>query len=181
MVLQVLKRASPRPTATPAVGRSALALTLEHSTTTTAGPATTTRTPARPAISLGTVLRTGAVARVLVAVGKVVISAIARGPLGASDDFAPLTPGPIILWTILGAAIGAAGWRLIVNKKVNSGALLDKLVPTVLVLSLIPDMALLATDSLPAQTTAGVLALMVMHVLTAVIVVTAYRRSMPAT
>ncbi len=112
----------------------------------------------------------------LVAVGKVVISAIARGPLGASDDFAPLTPGPIILWTILGATIGAAGWRLIVNKKANSGALLDKLVPTVLVLSL-----MLATDSLPAQTTADVLALMVMHVLTAVIVVTAYRRSMPAT
>ncbi len=117
----------------------------------------------------------------LAAVVNVVISAIARGPLGASDDFAPLTPGPIILWTILGATIGAAGWRLIVNKKANSGALLDKLVPTVLVLSLIPDMALLATDSLPAQTTAGVLALMVMHVLTAVIVVTAYRRSMPVT
>ncbi len=33
---------------------------------------------------------------------------------------------------------------------------------------------------MPGQTTAGVLALMVMHVLTTLIVVTGYRRSMPA-
>ncbi len=33
---------------------------------------------------------------------------------------------------------------------------------------------------MPGQSTAGVLALMVMHVLTAVIAVTAYRKAMPA-
>ncbi len=66
------------------------------------------------------------------------------------------------------------------NTKANSRALLTKLVPTVLALSFLPDLALLATGTMPGQTTAGVLALMVMHVLTAVIVVTAYRRSMPA-
>jgi hypothetical protein len=76
---------------------------------------------------------------------------------------------------------GAAGWRLMANKNARSGALLNKLVPTVLVLSLIPDVALLVTDSMAGQTTAGVLSLMVMHVLTAVIVVTAYRRAMPTT
>ena len=108
------------------------------------------------------------------------VSAVARGPFGASDDFAPLTPGPIVMWTILGAIIGAIGWRLIVTKKDDSRALLNRLVPTVLVLSLIPDVALLVTDSMAGQTTAGVLALMVMHVLTAAIVVTGYRRSMPA-
>jgi hypothetical protein len=150
--------------------------------TTTATPATTadTRTPARPGISVGTALKTGAVAGVAAAVVNVVVSAIARGPLNASDQFAPLTPGPIIMWTILGAIIGAAGWRLVVNRSARSRALLNQLVPTVLVLSLIPDVALLATDSMPGQTTAGVLALMVMHVLTTLIVVTGYRRSMPA-
>ena len=77
-------------------------------------------------------------------------------------------------------ALGAVGWRLIVNTSAHSRALLSTLVPTVLVLSLIPDVALLATDSVAGQTTGGVVALMVMHVVTAVIAVTAYRKVMPA-
>jgi len=141
----------------------------------------TTSTPTRhSAVSLGPALRTGVAAGAIAAVTNVVISVIARGPLGASDDFVPLTPGPIVMWTILGAIIGAVGWRLIVNTSTNSRALLNTLVPTVLVLSLIPDVALLATDSTPGQTTAGVVALMIMHVVTAVIAVTAYRKAMPA-
>ena len=116
----------------------------------------------------------------IAAITNVVISVIARGPLGASDDFVPLTLGPIVMWTILGAIIGAVGWRLIVNTSAHSRALLNALVPTILVLSLIPDVALLATDSTAGQTTAGVVALMVMHVVTAVIAVTAYRKAMPA-
>ncbi len=131
-------------------------------------------------VTTGTALKTGAVAGVLAAIVNVAVSAIARGPFDASDDFVPLTPGPIVLWTIVGAIIGALGWRLIVTKKANSRALLAKLVPTVLVLSFLPDLALLATDTMPGQTTAGVLALMVMHVLTAVIVVTGFRKAMPA-
>ena len=143
---------------------------------------TSTSAPTRrSAVSLGTALRTGAVAGVIAAVTNVVISVIARGPVGASDDFVPLTPGPVVMWTIIGAIIGAVGWRLIVNTSTHSRALLSTLVPTVLVLSLIPDVALLATDSVPGQTTAGVVALMVMHVVTAVIAVTAYRTAMPTT
>jgi len=134
----------------------------------------------RSAVSLGTALRTGAVAGVIAAVANIVISVIARGPLGESDDFVPLTPGPIIMWTIIGAIIGAIGWRLIVNRSARSRTLLNGLVPIVLVLSFIPDVALLATDSTPGQTTGGVVALMVLHVVTAVIAVTAYRRAMPA-
>lgn len=147
---------------------------------TTSTPMSTSAPTRRSAVSLGTALRTGAVAGVIAGVTNVVISAIARGPLGASDDFVPLTPGPVVMWTILGAIIGAVGWRLIVNTSTRSRALLTTLVPTVLVLSLIPDVALLATDSVAGQTTAGVVALMVMHVVTAVIAVTAYRKVMPA-
>jgi hypothetical protein len=134
----------------------------------------------RSTVSLGTALRAGAVAGVIATVANVVISAIARGPLDARDDFIPLTPGPIVMWTILGAILGAVGWRLIVNTSARSRALLNTLVPTVLVLSLIPDVALLATDSTAGQTTAGVVALMVMHVVTAAIAVTAYGKAMPA-
>ena len=142
--------------------------------------ASTSAPTRRSAASLGTALRTGAVAGVTAAVTNVALSAIARGPLGASDDFVPLTPGPIVMWTTLGAIVGAVGWRLIVNTSARSRALLNTLVPTVLVLSLIPDVALLATDSVAGQTTGGVVALMAMHVVTAAIVVTAYRRVMPA-
>ena len=145
----------------------------------TASP-TATRSTTRPAYAVSTALKTGAVAGLAAAVLNVLVSAIARGPFGASDDFAPLTPGPIVMWSVLGAIVGAVGWRLIVNKKADSQALLSKLVPTVLVLSFIPDVALLASDSMAGQTNAGVVALMIMHVLTAAIVVTGYRRSMPA-
>jgi hypothetical protein len=142
---------------------------------------TSTSAPTRrSAVGLGTALRTGAVAGVIAAVTNVAISAIARGPLGASGDFVPLTPGPVVMWTIIGAIVGAVGWRLIVNRSARSRALLTTLVPTVLVLSLIPDVALLATESTAGQTTAGVVALMAMHVVTAVIAVTAYHKAMPA-
>ena len=143
--------------------------------------ATAARSTTRPTYTVGTALKTGAVAGVAAAVLNVVVSAVARGAFDASDEFAPLTPGPIVMWTILGAIIGAAGWRAIVNKKADSAALLNKLVPTVLVLSLLPDVALLASgDAMAGQSTGAVVALMVMHVLTAAIVVTGYRRTMPA-
>ena len=147
--------------------------------TTTTSPATGSPDVARPTVSVRSALGTGAVAGIAAAVVNVVISAIARGPFDASDDFAPLTPGPIVMWTVLGAVLGAAGWRVFVNRSARSRALLTKLVPTVLVLSFLPDLALLANDAMPGQTTAGVLALMVMHVATAAVVVTAYRRAMP--
>ena len=131
-------------------------------------------------ISTGTAVKTGAAAGVVAAILNVVVSAIARGPFDASDDFAPLTPGPIVLWSVLGAVLGALGWRVIVNRRADSGKLLTWLVPTVLVLSLVPDLALLANgESMTGQSTSAVVALMVMHVLTAVVVVAAYRKTMP--
>jgi hypothetical protein len=130
--------------------------------------------------ALRTALGTGLAAGAVAAVTNVVVGGIARGPLGVSDDFVPLTPGPIVMWTVLGTVVGAVGWWLIVNRSTRPRALLTMLVPAVLVLSLVPDVALLATDSTPGQTTVGVLALMLMHVVTAVIAVAAYARAMPA-
>ncbi|WP_088290777.1 DUF6069 family protein [Kineosporia sp. A_224] len=127
----------------------------------------------------GRALVVGAAAGAVAAVANIAVSALARGPLGASDDFVPLTPGPVVLWTIVGAVVGAVGWRLVVTRSARGRAVLAVLVPAVLVLSLVPDVALLVTGSTPGQTTMGVAALMVMHVLTAAIAVTAYRRAMP--
>ena len=81
---------------------------------------------------------------------------------------------------MVGAVVGAVGWWLVVARSARSRAVLTGLVPTVLALSLVPDVALLVTDSVPGQSTAGVVALMVMHVVTAVVAVAAYDRAMPA-
>ena len=145
----------------------------------TARPSTSAPT-GRSAPALGTALGTGALAGVAAAALNLVVSAVARGPLGTSDEFVPLTPGPVVMWTVLGAVIGALGWRLVVRTSSRSRAVLTRLVPTVLLLSFVPDVALLVTDSVPGQTTTGVAALMVMHVVTAVVAVTAYGRTMPA-
>jgi len=136
-------------------------------------------TPTRPAVTVRSALTTGAVAAVVSGAANVALSLFARGPLGVSAEFLPLTPGPIALWTVIGVLVGAAGWRLIVNRSARSGAVLRALVPTVLVLSLVPDVALLVTGAMPGTTVTGVVSLMVMHVVTAAIAVTAYRRTMP--
>jgi hypothetical protein len=146
-------------------------------TTTTATRTTAARTTAD--VRLRTALTTGAVAGVVAAAVNLAISAFARGPLDARDDFMPLTPGPIVMWTIVGALVAAVAWRRIVNTSPRSRALLRRLVPTVLVLSFVPDVALLATDGMTGQTTPAVLSLMVMHAVTAAVVVAAYRRAMP--
>jgi tryptophan-rich sensory protein len=147
-------------------------------TTSTATASTTSATTGQR-VSLRTALTTGAVAGVIAAVINAAIATVARSAFDVSDDFQPLTPGPIVMWTILGALIGAAGWRLFVNKGAGSRQLLSRLVPVVVVLSFIPDVLLLATHAMPGTSTAAVLSLMAMHVITATIVVTAYRRTMP--
>jgi hypothetical protein len=53
------------------------------------------------------------------------------------------------------------------------------LVPIVLVISLLPDVMLLVTDSQPGTTTAGVVSLMLMHLGVAAATVPALRRLAP--
>ncbi|WP_226344071.1 hypothetical protein [Agilicoccus flavus] len=139
-----------------------------------------TRAPTRhEEVPLSTALEAGAAAAVAAAVVNVLISALARAMLGIGEEFVPLTPGPIVLWTTIGAVVGALGWRRVVTHSARAGALLRVLVPTVLVLSFAPDLALLVDDSTPGQTTAGVVILMVLHVVTATVVVLTLRWTMP--
>jgi Family of unknown function (DUF6069) len=109
-----------------------------------------------------------------------VISLIARGPFDASDEFMPLQPPAYGTFTLIGAIVGAVGWHLIVSRARNAPGVLRVLVPTVLVLSLIPDVLLLVNrDAQPGITTAGVVALMFMHLGVAAAAVPAYLRFIP--
>ncbi len=108
-----------------------------------------------------------------------VIATLARALFDIPTEFQQLTLPVYGFLTVVGAIVGAIGWHLIATRSRNAAGLLRVLVPTVVVLSLIPDVLLLVTDSQPGTTTAGVVALMLMHVGVAVAAVPAYRRFIP--
>jgi hypothetical protein len=114
------------------------------------------------------------------AAANAVIAALARGPLGVSSAFRPLTPPVFLMFTVIGAAVGAFGWRMITRRSQRPARLLRRLVPAVLVLSFIPDLLVLATKAMPGTSTTAVLTLMAMHIAVAAIAVLSYQRFLPA-
>jgi hypothetical protein len=125
-----------------------------------------------------------AIAAGIGAVGGLVINSliavVARAVFDVPASFQPLTLPVYGMLTVIGAILGAVGWHLIATRSRNATRLLGWLVPTVLVLSLIPDVMLLADRSAqPGITTAGVVALMFMHFGVAAAAVPAYRRFIP--
>ena len=125
---------------------------------------------------------TAAAAGVGAAGGLIINSLIAwagRGLLDVPHEFQPLTIPVYGALTVLGAIIGAIGWRLIATRSRRATRLLTVLVPVILVLSLFPDTLLLVTKFQPGTTIAGVLALMLMHFGVAAAAVPAYRRFIP--
>ena len=111
-------------------------------------------------------------------VANAVIALIGRAA-GASDDFQPLQPGAFISFTVLGVLIGAVGWAVVRRRSARPRALLTRLVPTVVVVSLVPDLMMFFSDYKPHADAAGIIALMVMHVAVAAVAVAAYLRAMP--
>lgn len=113
-------------------------------------------------------------------VANSIIALVARGPLDAPSEFQPLTPAAYIPLTVLGVIAGAIGWRLVVARSRNATSVLRWLVPAVVAVSLVPDAALLVdTETQPGTTTAGVVALMLMHVAVAAVAVPTFRRFLP--
>jgi hypothetical protein len=98
---------------------------------------------------------------------------------GASHQFQPLKAPAFVSFTLLGILLGAAGWSIVRRRAAQPRALLRRLVPTVLALSFIPDLAMLFSSCLPHSNTAGVVSLLAMHVAVATIAVTAYTRALP--
>jgi hypothetical protein len=124
-----------------------------------------------------------AVAAAIGAVGGLVINSLiallAKALFDIPDEFQPLTLPVYGFLTVVGAIVGAIAWHLVVSRSRNASRVLRVLVPTVLVLSLIPDVMLLVNESQPGTTTAGVVALMLMHVGVAAAAVPAFRRFIP--
>ncbi|CAM5300417.1 DUF6069 family protein [Streptomyces aurantiogriseus] len=94
--------------------------------------------------------------------------------LGAPEDFDPLKPSSYAFLTALGVLAGSVGWALVRRFSRDPERLLRRLVPSVVVLSFVPDFFLFEEGEVT-----GVVALLAMHVVVAVIAVQAYRRVMP--
>ena len=124
-----------------------------------------------------------AVAAAVGAAGGLVINSLiallTRALFDIPSDFQQLTLPVYGFLTVVGAIAGAVGWHLVATRSRNASGTLRVLVPTVLVLSLIPDVLLLVSGSQPGTTTAGVVALMLMHFGVAAAAVPAYRRFIP--
>ncbi|GAA3454405.1 DUF6069 family protein [Dactylosporangium matsuzakiense] len=138
---------------------------------------TTTALPAARTTLKATLTAVG-----IAAAGSLVVNtAIALGAraLGAPEEFQPLTLPVYGTLSVVGVLISAVAWRLVVARSRAAGRMLRVLVPVVLVLSLIPDVVLLATQGQPGTTATGVIALMLMHAGVAAVAVPAYRRFMP--
>jgi hypothetical protein len=103
----------------------------------------------------------------------VVIALIAHH-LGAPRDFKPLQVGSFAGLTVIGVLAGAIGWVIIRRRSGAPRRVLTRLVPAVIVVSLIPDLILGAAKLYAHTTWGGVAALMLMHLAVAACAVTAY-------
>lgn len=113
-------------------------------------------------------------------VAVVANSAIASGfkALGASGAFPGLRFQAYTSLTVIGLLAGAAGWVLVRRLAKDPERTLRRLVPAVVALSLIPDVALLLTDT-PNVSGLTVAALVLMHLVVACAAVLTFRRVLP--
>lgn len=109
--------------------------------------------------------------------GTTAIAAIAHAA-GISHSFSPLHPGTYIAFIVLGVLGGAVGWQLIRAKAGHPAELLRTLVPVVVSLSFIPDIAIGITGGFHA-TWGGAIALMAAHVVVATAAVTSFAMLLP--
>ncbi|HEX6353057.1 DUF6069 family protein [Actinophytocola sp.] len=119
-----------------------------------------------------------AVAAVAAVAANALISLLAQA-VGASDQFQPLQPSAYVFLTVVGVLAGAAGWAAVRRWSRRPAAVLRTLVPVVVAVSLLPDLALLFTDAQPNTSVLAVIALMLMHVATAAVAVPIFARVLP--
>jgi hypothetical protein len=139
-------------------------------TTTTVATDPTTRT------TTSKVLLAGLIAAAAALIGNTVVAQVALAA-GASEEFQPLTIGAYGFFTVVGVVAGLVGW-LLVRRTANAAATLRWLVPTVLVVSLVPDVMVGFSDR-AGVSWGAVVALMVMHVVVTVASVATFSRLLP--
>ncbi|MCE7004424.1 DUF6069 family protein [Kibdelosporangium philippinense] len=137
---------------------------------------TKTLAPVKPVVVTGFLIAAAVVACAV----NIGIAALAHAA-GASEDFGPLTIGAYVPYSLYGFAAGAIGWAVLRWKASDPAKVLRWLVPTVLVLSCIPDLAMFFSDFEPNANAVGIIALLLMHTVVAVCAVLALGKALPVT
>jgi hypothetical protein len=113
---------------------------------------------------------------VLASVGNTAVSFAAQALGASSDVIQGLAPQAYVFLTTVGVVVAAGAWALIRGKAKRPNALLRKLVPIEVVVSLLPDLPLFG---LANASPIGVIALMLMHFLVAGVAVPIFAWVMP--
>lgn len=135
-----------------------------------------TATPTVQRAGTRTRLRTIGILLGAMIVAVAVNAAIAAVALatGATPGYGPLTFPAYALFTVLGIAAGWAGWVLVHRRARDPRRTLLVLVPTLTVLSFVPDVLLLVFGFIPGTTPAAVVALMLMHLVVVAVAIPAF-------
>ena len=124
----------------------------------------------------------GAVATVAAAIVAVCldagVAAIAHA-LGVSEGFDPLHFASYAGLTVVGVLVAAAAWATIRSRSTKPRSILGRLVPIIVLVSLVPDVILGLSKQEAHTTWGGVIALIVMHFAVAAAAVPAFVLSMP--
>lgn len=116
----------------------------------------------------------GVLAAIVVASAADTVLALLALAAGAPDDFQPLKAPSYIFLTAVGVVAGAVGWAVLRKVSKDPQALVRWLVPTLVVVSFVPDFLLYGDGG-----ATGVGALLLMHVAVATTAVFIYRKVMP--
>jgi hypothetical protein len=102
------------------------------------------------------------IAAVIAIVADLIVAAVAHAA-GASSQFKPLNLSTFAPLTIVGLVVAAIAWSTIRARATNPWRVLSKLIPIVVLVSFIPDIAVGVSKSQAHTTWGAVVALMVMH------------------
>lgn len=131
--------------------------------------------PARTAVALAVV------SSAFVGTGlSAVVAAVAHGA-GVSDKFQALQLGTFAPLIVVSLLIAVAVWQRVRSRSTDPVRTMSRLVPAVVALSLVPDLVVGTSQSLPHSSWGGVLALMTMHLLVAAAGVTSFAHFLPLT
>ncbi len=117
-----------------------------------------------------------------VAVGSAATTAVAATAraAGVSHTFKPLTAGAYVFLIVVGVLAGCLGWQLVRARASDPGKLISRLVPLVVLVSFVPDIAI-GISGADHATWGAVFALIGAHLVVAAAAVTSFSFFMPTT
>ncbi len=100
---------------------------------------------------------------VVAVVGNLIVGFLAQALLDIPAEFLPLGTVRYTIFTVLGVVGGIIVYVVLTKRAQNPIRTYQRIAWVVLVLSMLPDIGMLTSDFIPGATPAGVITLMVMH------------------